>query len=221
MQRDLLAKLAVVGATDDTYLIAEVQAKLTMLNKLVHKSNKTLEWSQEVHIFLAGFSKAGKSTLCSAFIQDGIETSPEYYNRFYTDDEHILRHKLIDADFDVDDTVKAELEAIMTELYAFQMNKVEHEFGRYDLNRVLCSQGVGPTTTAALTVESCGDSAPSVTFKFKSAGLVHRVLAKARRIIKQYTAAKQQRKPMIVTSSQDKSYQKILEHANTCWERDL
>eukprot|EP00953_Heterococcus_sp_UTEX-ZZ885_P034468 17846-Heterococcus_DN1.PRE.1 len=47
LQRDSLAELAAVAKTDQTFLIAETQAKLAMLNKLVHDSKEKIELSQE------------------------------------------------------------------------------------------------------------------------------------------------------------------------------
>eukprot|EP00953_Heterococcus_sp_UTEX-ZZ885_P031878 16684-Heterococcus_DN1.PRE.4 len=168
IQRNLLARLAALANTDQAFLIAEAQANLDRVNTLPQTFVQTLESAKEVHIFLAGFSGAGKSTLGSANAQEGIQRSTEYYQGICKVDQPAFHFTMIDTTGGSHDSVtsKAELEKAMSHLCKVLYEKAKHIFHRYDLYRCLSSQKVGATTTAAVTVRSCGTGAPYIVVKW-------------------------------------------------------
>jgi hypothetical protein len=198
IEHDASNRSSGLGTATKHVSVANVKTSYEKINALVQTSKETLQSAKTTHIFLAGQPKAGKSTLGSAFIQQLMNKRPEYYAKFYNADQPVLQHVMVDCDADTDADAMRALDIEMD-------TRVSHQYDRYKLDRVLSSQLVASTTSAPITIESCGDDVPSITLKFKSSEVVTSVLDAAVEAIQQVGCE--------VTEAEQKAYTQAIEHA--------
>jgi hypothetical protein len=214
MYTDAQSLLCSIDPATQRAAAAEAHINSQTTQQLLHSVNHTLQSAKQTAVYPEGYTKTGKSTLITAYIQERLQKKREYYATHYRGAENVLKHELVDTTGVYDAAAKAQAATAQAALYTEMYKRVSGIFpSKYKLDRLLSSQSACATTTSALRIESCGSDVPTIEITYKDEAEVLPLLTEVQSSMIEYEDAQQHGVPCKVTVKKYLAIHQMLKQA--------